>query len=312
MKTRRWMLAGLGLGGVGAAVAAAAAYRFIPRSFWIRYWEDMQRDILPPPARPDLSKWSGKGVHVAWLGHSTVLITMDGFTFVTDPVFSAKAGIHLGPFSFGLKRLVHPALKIEELPRVDAVLLSHAHMDHFDIPSLRRLESDKREVVTAWETSDLLRVSRYRQVHELRWGQKQQVGPVTVQALEVNHWGARMRTDHHRGYNGYLLDNGKHRVLFAGDTATTHAFQQLRSLRGIDVAIFPVGAYNPWIRYHCTPEQAWRMGEDARAEFFVPVHHQTFVLSREPRTEPIERFLACAGSREERVPVRTVGHQFSL
>lgn len=312
MKTRRWVLGSLGVGGVGAAAAALAAYRLVPRSFWVRYWEDRQRAILPAPVRPDLSRWTDRGVHVAWLGHSTVLIRMDGFTFLTDPVFSATAGIHFGPFSFGVKRLVQPALEFAELPRVDAVLLSHAHMDHFDIPSVRKLESGEREVVTAWETSDLLRVSRYRQVHELRWGQKRQIGPVSVQALEVNHWGARMRTDSYRGYNGYLLDNGKHRVLFAGDTAITSAFRQVRSRRGIDAAILPIGAYNPWIRVHCTPEQAWKMGQDAGAEFLVPVHHQTFVLSREPRREPLERFLSCAGAEDRRVPVRAVGQQFSL
>jgi L-ascorbate metabolism protein UlaG (beta-lactamase superfamily) len=310
--SRRWLLAGLGLGGAGAALTGAALYRFIPRSFWNQYWAELQRDIQTPPLRPALSRWSDRGLYAAWIGHSTVLIRLDGFTILTDPVFSAKAGIHFGPFSFGVKRLVHPAVGLAELPAIDLVLLSHAHMDHFDIPSLRALENAKGRVVTAWETADLLRVNRYRQVDELRWGQRLRVGPVTVQAVEVNHWGARMRSDTWRGYNGYVIENGRYRVLFAGDTAITDAFKGLRTRRGFDLAIFPIGAYNPWIRYHCNPEQAWGMAEDAGAEFLVPVHHQTFVLSREPQMEPIERFLACAGSREDRVPIRRVGQEFSL
>jgi L-ascorbate metabolism protein UlaG (beta-lactamase superfamily) len=74
----------------------------------------------------------------------------------------------------------------------------------------------------------------------------------------------------------------------------------------------PIGAYNPWIRFHCTPEQAWRMGNDAGAEFLLPVHHQTFQLSREPYTEPIERFHAAAGSATNRIALSAIGQEFHL
>lgn len=312
MTTRRWVVTGMGVGGFGALGAlATAAYRVAP-AFWNQYWSEMKRDIVQPSARPDFSKWGDKGLHVAWLGHSTVLVKMDGFTFITDPVFSEKAGLHFGPLSLGVKRLVYPAADLKDLPKVDAVLVSHAHMDHFDIPSLRKLEAKDRELITAVSTSDLLRVGRYKSVNELRWGERRQVGPLTVQALQVNHWGARMRTDSYRGYNGYLIENGRYRVLFAGDTAATDAFREVRSSKPVDVAIMPIGAYNPWIRVHCNPEQAWRMGSDAGAELMIPVHHQTFVLSREPRTEPIERFIACAGRHDDRVPVRSIGQELHI
>jgi L-ascorbate metabolism protein UlaG (beta-lactamase superfamily) len=89
--------------------------------------------------------------------------------------------------------------------------------------------------------------------------------------------------------NGYTIEAGRYRIVFAGDTAATPAFRTLRTSTPYDLAIMPVGAYNPWQRDHCNPEEAWQMGNDARSEFFIPVHHQTFQLSREPLLEPIER-----------------------
>ena len=74
----------------------------------------------------------------------------------------------------------------------------------------------------------------------------------------------------------------------------------------------PIGAYNPWIHYHCNPEQAWRMGEDAGAEHMMPVHHKTFVLSNEPMSEPIERFYGAAGADPGRVALDSIGQEFHL
>jgi L-ascorbate metabolism protein UlaG (beta-lactamase superfamily) len=297
---------------VAAAGTVAAIHRAAPRGFWTYAWSEMQRPVEPPPHQPYVRAWPDRGLHVAWLGHSTTLINVDGFTILTDPVLTNYAGFHIGPLSLGLKRLTAPAIRVQDLPRIDLILLSHAHMDHFDTRTLRALENKGTRVVTAWQTSDLLRVRRYHSVQELRWNQQIWVGEVTVRAIQVKHWGARYRTDTYRGYNGYVIEAGAHRVLFAGDTAETDTFRSLRTRRGFDVAIMPIGAYNPWIRNHCTPEQAWRMGNDAGAELFVPVHHQTFRLSREPRLEPIERFLSAAASRPERVATHSIGQEIHL
>jgi L-ascorbate metabolism protein UlaG (beta-lactamase superfamily) len=307
--TRRWWIAGGGLATLGAA---AGAVNWISPPFWRQIRSDIGRPVLPAPHIPDPSRWPDTGLHAAWLGHATVLLKLDGFTILTDPVLFNRVGLDLRLFTVGIKRLIAQPLDTGRLPKIDLVLLSHAHMDHFDLPSLRTLENKATSVVTAWATTDLLRPDRWRSVRELRWGQSANVNGAAVRAIEVNHWGARMRSDRWRGYNGYVLDTGRRRVLFAGDTASTDAFRQVRSSRGIDLAVMPIGAYNPWIRYHCTPEQAWRMGNDARAEYFLPIHHQTFALSREPRTEPIERFVAAAGSTPDRVVLHAIGAEFHL
>ena len=219
-----------------------------------------------------------------------------------------RCGIRFGPVTIGIRRLVAPALYRTQLPHIDLILLSHAHMDHFDVPTLRHLEHKRTAVVTAHRTSDLLRVRRYKAVHELAWDEQLRFGDLSIRALEVRHWGARMRTDTFRGYNGYLLESGRRRIVFAGDTAATRLFRRVRTSRPVDLGIVPIGAYNPWVSAHCNPEEALQIADDCGAERLLPIHHQTFELSREPYYEPIERFTQAAG---ERVAVNEIGGEFS-
>ncbi len=303
----RRTLVGSGLGIAGLASAA----RTIAPQFWNRVSEDWKRTVLPAPYHPDFAKWPQSGLHAAWIGHSTVLLSIDGFTILTDPVFSNRVGLNLGPLTLGIKRLVEPAAKTNRIPRPDLILLSHAHMDHFDLPSMQRLEDRSTAVVTAAKTSDLLRAHRYGDVTELAWNERTQIGPAGIQALPVKHWGARMRNDTFRGYNGYLIETARYRILFAGDTAYTDSFRQIRSSRPIDLAIMPIGAYDPWIAAHCNPEQAFAMANHAGANRILPVHHQTFQLSNEKQNEPVER-LEAAVQDPARIVLRQIGEEFHL
>jgi L-ascorbate metabolism protein UlaG (beta-lactamase superfamily) len=288
-----------------------AACRTAP-IFWKQFSKEWKRPIVASPRVPALESWPDRGLYAAWLGHTTVLLKVDGAIILTDPVFSDRVGLNIGPMTLGLKRLVKPAIPVRQLPKIDLILLSHAHMDHLDLPSLRRLENRGTRVVTAAKTSDLLRAGRWGGVQELRWDERTRVGPFALRAFRVNHWGARMRTDTYRGYNGYVIESGRYRILFAGDTAATTAFRGVRGRRPFDLALMPVGAYNPWIHAHCTPEQAWQMANDAGAEFILPVHHQTFQLSREPLLEPIERLYGTAGRDAHRVALDGIGQEFGI
>jgi L-ascorbate metabolism protein UlaG (beta-lactamase superfamily) len=270
---------------------------------------ERRRPVAPAPHTPSPHRWTDHGIHAAWIGHSTVLLRVDGFNILTDPVFSTRAGIHLGLTTLGVKRLYEPAIALNRLPRVDLILLSHAHMDHFDLPSLRALENRRTTVVTAHRTSDLLRVGRYGAVNELVWGAEANIGPASIKAIEVNHWGARLRTDVYRGYNGYVIRVGRWRILFGGDTADTRAF---RGIGGADLALMPIGAYDPWVRFHCTPEQAWRMSEEAGAAHILPIHHSTFRLGREAMGEPVTRLREAAGRRASSVLLSTIGEECRL
>src|SRR5436309_1732485 len=155
---RRSVVARAGLSGM--ASLGGWAYRSAPE-LWRRYRQDIKRPVLPAPERPNPKAWGDQGLYAAWLGHSTVLLKIDGVTILTDPVFSRRVGIGLGPVTVGLKRMVAPALAVPDLPKIDFIFLSHAHMDHFDLPSLRVLARRRTAVVTAAHTSDLLRVNAY-------------------------------------------------------------------------------------------------------------------------------------------------------
>ncbi len=281
------------------------------REWIIESW----RPVAPASTKPDPSKWSDKGVTLAWIGHSTVLINFFGVTILTDPVLFPRVGIRLGGFTIGPKRIIAPALSFHQLPRIDLVLLSHAHFDHLDLRTLRCFDESTR-AITARATGDLLKQTRFSNVTELHWGETRTLntakGEIDITAFPVRHWGARTQHDTHRGYNGYLIERSGRGIVFAGDTAITDNFAMLPRRGPIDVAIMSIGAYNPWIRSHSTPEQAVQMANDAGARFIVPVHHQTFRLSVEPFREPIERFEVALSKTPERIALREIGETFVL
>jgi L-ascorbate metabolism protein UlaG (beta-lactamase superfamily) len=266
--------------------------------------------ISEAPFKPCPDLWNPNRLTVSWLGHSTVLMNFFGFTVLTDPVLEKRVGASLRVATIGPKRVVAPALSFAELPPIDLILLSHAHMDHFDLPTLRRFGRQTR-VVTARGTSDLLRFTRIKSARELGWGDRTTVitpaGQMEIEAFEVNHWGTRWRKDNFRGYNGYILSREGKKVVFGGDTAFTSKFRDLRPKGSFDIGCMPIGAYNPWIRTHCTPEEAISMANMAGIRHVVPIHHKTFLLGREPLGEPVERCHAALKGEEERLALREIG-----
>jgi len=285
------------------------------RHLWREWAIESWRPITPAFAKPVPAEWSDARMTLAWLGHATVLLNFYGVTILTDPALFPRIGIRLPGFTIGPKRLTAPALTVHELPKIDIVLLSHAHFDHFDLRTLHRFDNSTK-VVTAPRTKDLLRWTRLRDVTELRWGERTSIktsaGNIDVVAFRVKHWGTRVQRDEYRGYNGYVLEREGRRIVFGGDTAMTDSFAELREKGRVDLAIMSIGCYNPWIRTHCNPEQAVQMANDAGAQFIMPVHHQTFRLSFEPLREPIERFETALRQTPERIALREIGQTFVL
>jgi len=265
--------------------------------------------VRPAPRRPHPDRWPDGQATFAWLGHATVLANFFGVWLLTDPALEARIGVGRGRAKLGPRRLTAPALRPAELPQLDLLLLSHAHMDHTDLGTLRSLRRDVPVVVQPGN-SDLVR--RFRKVDELPWGERVTVAGIEIESVPVRHWGARMITDRHRGYGGYLLRRSGRTVLFAGDTAYTDAFAPLGRRGPIDLAILPIGAYDPWIANHASPEEAWRMARQMNATHVLPVHHSTFRLSREPMHEPIERLLNAAGPERDRIVIREIGQTWTL
>jgi L-ascorbate metabolism protein UlaG (beta-lactamase superfamily) len=261
------------------------------------------------PHKPVPASWSNDRLTVAWLGHATVLINFYGTWLLTDPALRLRVGLNVAGFTLGVRRLVRPALSIGELPPLDAVLVSHAHMDHCDMGTLQRLPRSLHAVVQRGNR-DLVR--RFRRKSELAWGEALEIDGTRIEAIEVNHWGARRLTDRDRGYGGFLITKNHRSLVFGGDTAYTNAFGRLRHRARIDLAILPIGAYDPYIYAHANPEQAWAMRREMGARYILPMHHSTFRLSREPVSEPIKRMLRVAGAERWRVAATEPGQTWVL
>jgi L-ascorbate metabolism protein UlaG (beta-lactamase superfamily) len=266
---------------------------------------------MNPPAaprlKPDLTGWEQREFAAVWIGHATVLLRFAGLTILTDPVLSNRVGVGFGLITGGPRRHVASALTVRQLPPLDLILISHAHFDHLDRPTLSRLNKNV-PVVTAHHTLDLIRDLGFRKVAELQWGESLGFKDLNVAAVPVKHWGARTFYDSHRGFNSYVLSSGKRKILYGGDTAYHEGF---RDVGRVDLAILGIGAYDPYISAHANPEQAWAMTNHCRADFLLPMHHSTFRLSHEPMTEPMERLLAAAGADQQRVVIREIGGAWS-
>ena len=309
---RRLFLAGGVLAGLGTwtGVSNMWAARFLRGRI-----DEIGRDIPKAPHAPAPLSWSDNQITMAWLGHATVLVNFYGVRILTDPTLFRRIGVDLGIGSLGPLRLVQCALAPEALPEIDLVLVSHAHFDHLDTPSLAAVRGRPVAIMAAG-TSDLLPRSQYSSVHELRWNESRTVqtrhGDVRIRAIEVKHWGARVRRDTWRGYAGFVVEREGKKLLIGGDTAATAVFRGYRALGPFEAAVMPIGAYDPWIHNHCTPEQAVTMADSAGARLFVPVHHQSFELSREPFMEPIERTQEALSQEADRLAIREIGQTIVL
>jgi len=305
---RRKLLATAALAGAGAAwtgTSSSWGARFVRGRL-----AEFGREVAPAPFKPEPARWDDNRITLAWLGHATVLVNFYGLRLITDPALFPRIGVDLGIGSLGPLRLVQCALTPDELPEIDLVLVSHAHFDHLDTPSLAAIPG-RPAAVMAPETSDLLPRHRYVSVQELRWNESARVstprGEALVRAIEVKHWGARLRRDTYRGYTGFIVEREGRRLLVGGDTARTGAFDAHRRFGPFDAAVMPIGAYDPWIHAHCTPEQAVAMADAAGARLFVPVHHRSFQLSREPFDEPIQRAEHALREERDRLGLREIG-----
>ena len=262
--------------------------------------------------RPTPRAWSDGGITISWIGHSTFLINLEGTMILTDPVFSEKIGISvLGLTTVGLPRFVPPALSIRELPPIDLILVSHAHMDHYDIPSLRKLPRGLPTIL-ARDTTEFVDGIGFSQLQELDWGQTAEVEGVRIEAVPAKHWGRRFPWDHDRGYDGFLLTKHKRRLLFGGDTAYTERLPAALNGHPLDVAILPIGGYNPYIANHASPEQAWDLYHEMRARYLIPMHWRTFRMSRERPFEPFERLSTAVNGSASRIALHNIGETWSL
>ncbi|MDY7227222.1 MBL fold metallo-hydrolase [Hyalangium rubrum] len=237
------------------------------------------------------------GLRVTWLGHSSVLLEIDGHRILTDPVWGDRAS----PLSWvGPKRWYAPPIPLAELPEIDAVAISHDHYDHLDYPTLKAMKDWKTTFIVPLGVGAHLEswgIPEARIV-ELDWWQQTKVGSIEVTCTPARHASGRTGIDKDATlWAGYAFAGPKHRVYFSGDTGLFPAMKDIGEKLGpFDVTMIEVGQYNSaWPDWHIGPEQAVRAHEMVRGRVLVPVHWGLFTLAAHGWTEPIERVLAAAG-----------------
>lgn len=271
---------------------------------------DLNQIPIADPPRP--SSWPNDTLTIAYLGHATLLMNYFGVRVLSDPSFYNKVGLSFDSiFTVGPKRHTTPPLAPAALGPVNVLLITHAHMDHLDVPSLKALPKDL-VVIACDQCSKLVAPLGFKDVRELRWGESTEVRGLKVTAMGANHWGKRWPPyGRNYGFNSYVLEKDGHRMLLACDSANTDLFGALGS-HPPEVAAFSIGAYDPWIWNHANPEQVWKMFEATGAKYLVPIHWGTFKLSNEPMMEPLTRLIAAAGDQSDRIVIREIGETWTL
>jgi len=232
---------------------------------------------------------------ITFIGHASFLLQIGGLNILIDPVFAKWLVL--------IRRLRRPGVRLQDLPPIDAVLLTHAHMDHLNLPSLRaiirhtrRLRGTAPIVVVPEGVEDLVSMLGFADVRPLRWWGRAEVGAIEITMTPAQHWGARMMRDTHRGFGGYVLRYGEQSVYHSGDSGYFAGFREIGERLRPEIALLPIGAYKPdgFRRVHTSPEDALRAFADLRAQEMVPMHYGTFRLSHEPMEEPLPRLMEAA------------------
>ncbi len=251
------------------------------------------------PIFPELKEGE---IGITWIGHASFLIQTREHNLLIDPNWAKWLKV--------IKRMKHPGLHLHELPNIDVVLVTHAHFDHLDRRTLREVAADQ-PIVVPFEVGNLVHDLGFRSVHELHYWEHYEHGPLKITLTPCHHWGARMLHDSHRGFGGFIIEVGGRSIFHCGDTAYFDGFKEIGQRHAIDVALLPIGAYDPpsGREVHMNPEEAVQAFIELGAQRMVPMHYGTFRLSYEPMHEPPERLLCCAREHglADRVSVMTEG-----
>ena len=273
----------------------------------LRQWHDERHVGLPggpiPLAGAELPDDAAE-LAVTWFGHASALVEVDGHRVLVDPVWGFRASP--SPV-FGPTRLHEPPLPLAALPQVDAVLISHDHYDHLDLPTVRELlATQSAPFVVPLGVGEHLRKWGVpeKRIVELDWDGSTEVGGLTLTCTEARHFSGRYFHRDTTLWASWAITGPRHRVFFGGDTGYTPAFAGIGARLGpFDLTLLPVGAYNDaWHAIHMDPEEAMRAHGDLGGRVLLPIHWATFNLAFHRWAEPAQRVVAAA----ERVGARVV------
>ena len=254
------------------------------------------RDFTPADPRPKpQSRVSSDEFVVTFINHATVLLQRNGLNIITDPVWSQR----VSPVSFlGPQRHRDPGIKFEDLPKIDCVLISHNHYDHFDLPTLKKLfRRDMPVVFCPQGVAKLLHKAGFQEIYELDWWQTRSWKGVEFHCVPAQHFSARTPFDRNRTlWCGWVMGFPGDQIYFAGDTGFGEHFRAIRQrFQSLRLSLLPIGAFQPeWFMgpIHMTPEQAIETQRILKSKIAVAIHFGTFALADDGEFEPTDRLRA--------------------
>ena len=235
--------------------------------------------------RPEFPRLEPDEICLTWIGHASFLISWRGLNILVDPIWSLWLKV--------IKRIRRPGLLLHHLPSIDLVLITHAHFDHLDRRTLRRIAASQ-PIVVPNGVANLVANLGFNEIHEMNAWETVNIGAIGVTLTPCHHWGARVLHDNHRGFGGYHVRLGNRSIFHCGDSAYFHGFAEIGQRLPTEIALLPIGSYDPPSRreVHMNPEQAIRAFTELNARVMIPMHYGSFRLSFEPPDEPLRRLEA--------------------
>ena len=259
--------------------------------------------------RSDYAKPPASGLRATWIGWASVLVEIDGRIVLTDPVWSERCS----PSTLvGPKRFHAPPMPLEELPRVDLVVISHDHYDHLDMPTVQFLAARGTHfAVPVGVGAHLERWGvRDSQIHELDWNESFRLYDITVIATPARHYSGRNPLHGNETlWSSWVIRGPRHRVFFSGDSGYSTSFSDIGAHYGpFDLTLIKIGASDLiWFEIHMTPEEAVQAHRDLRGLVMIPVHWCTFNLAFHAWSDPADRAFSAAAKNGVQIVIPEPG-----
>ena len=249
-------------------------------SLFVKRGGKRQRPVFPKLHKGQLA--------ITFIGHASFLIQTPRHNILVDPNWANWLIV--------IRRLKHAGLAIHDLPNIDLVLITHAHFDHLNRRTLRKV-AERQPIVVPAGVSNLVHDLGFERVHEMNWWDVWEHDGLKITFTPAKHWGARVLHDSHRGYGGYVIEYDGRSVYHCGDSAYFSGFREIGRKLAPEIALMPIGAYDPpsGRDVHMGPEEAVRAFQELKSRTLIPMHFGTYRMSYEPMHEPEER-LKLAGA----------------
>jgi L-ascorbate metabolism protein UlaG (beta-lactamase superfamily) len=271
--------------------------------------ERLVPDSPVPAVKTDLKSLNPKTDAVVWLGHSSWFIQADGKRILVDPVFSDFAA----PFSFLNKAFAGTSIyRVEDMPEIDCLLISHDHWDHLDYPTVTALQSKVKQVICALGVGAYFQEWNYPKgkIHEGDWGDSITLGKdLTVHVLPARHYSGRLFEENKTLWAGFVIQTPGLRIFYSGDSGYGPHFANIgNTFHGFDLVLLDCGQYDPrWAYIHMTPEEAARATQDLGARALIPAHVGRFAIANHPWNEPFQRLAKASQDKPYRLLMPRIG-----